>query len=105
MDAKQISLAHRGLEAKTAHFILAMVLSLLFAIVTWRWAALVNPRIWTVWEDSGATVSQPVAFTAHTRRSAGNVAPVKQSGARRKQISKAMLLRMLALGFAGSRAR
>ena len=103
MDAKHISTAHRGLEAQPGYFILAMILSVLFVLVTWRSAALVNPRVWTLWEDSGTTVSHRIVHAKAVHKELRKVARLTHLGAQRQQESRAMLLRMLTLGLGDSR--
>ncbi len=103
MDTREFSLTHRGLEAQTGYFVLAMILSLLFVLVTWRWAGLVNPRIWTVWEDQGTSVSARLAHLPALRKTPRIVARTTQLSALRQQESRALLLRMFALGLGHSR--
>ncbi|MHB8383542.1 MAG: hypothetical protein ACYDC3_14540 [Candidatus Binataceae bacterium] len=89
----------RGLEAHPSYFVLALIFSLLFVLVTWRWAGLVNPRVWSVWEQSDTTVSEPVATSAvAVPEQSAHAAAVERSKAEREKGSKAMLLRMFALG-------
>jgi hypothetical protein len=102
METNEFSKTHRGPEAESGYFILALILSLLFVLVTWRWAAMVNPRIWTLWEDSRAAVSQQVSHSPIVRKDSGVVARLIHPGARRQQESRAMLLRMFALGLGNS---
>jgi len=98
MESKAISQTRRGLEAEAHYFIFAFILSVLFVIVTWRWAAMVNPRLWTLWEDSRAEISRPIAASIAAPRKTDHVAAVTPSDAQRQQRSKALLLRLLALG-------
>ncbi|MGH7778287.1 MAG: hypothetical protein ACREQR_00455 [Candidatus Binataceae bacterium] len=92
--------SHRGLEAQTGYFVLAFIFSLLFVLVTWRWAGLVNPRVWTVWEQSSNSETEPVATPKLAAPEALNGVAILAPAAtpHRKQESKAMLLRMFALG-------
>ncbi|HVA82239.1 MAG TPA: hypothetical protein VNF29_15030 [Candidatus Binataceae bacterium] len=97
MESKEISQTRRGLEAEARYFIFAFILSVLFVMVTWRWAAMVNPSLWTLWEDSRAEISRPItASIAHRRMD--HVATLTPSDAQRQQRSKALLLRLFALG-------
>jgi hypothetical protein len=106
MYAKQTLEMRRGLEAQTGYFVLAVIFSLLFVVVTWRWAALVNPRVWSVWEETGYSVSQPLAASAQTAPVLpGDAAIVTRSDAQRQQGSKAILLRMFALGMGNTPAQ
>lgn len=105
METNELSKTHRGPEAESGYFILGMILSLLFVLVTWRWAALVNPRIWTLWEDSRATVSQQVSHSPIMHKESGVVARLIHPGAQQQQESRAMLLRMFALGLGNSPRR
>lgn len=104
MYGKQTLEMRRGLEAQTGYFVLAVIFSLLFVIVTWRWAALVNPRVWSVWEESDYSVSQPLAASAHTAPALPGDAATP-SVAQRQQGSKAILLRMFALGMGNTPAQ
>ncbi|MGC1676789.1 MAG: hypothetical protein WA740_04580 [Candidatus Binataceae bacterium] len=106
MYGKQTMQMHRGLEAQTGYFVLAVIFSLLFVIVTWRWAALVNPRVWSVWEESDYSISQPVATSVETAPPGpGEAATITRSEAQREQGSKAILLRMFALGMGNAPAQ
>ena len=98
MESKAISQTHRGLEAEARYFIFAFILSVLFVIVTWRWAAMVNPRLWTLWEGSRTEISRPIAASIVAHRRMYHVAPLARSDAQRQQSSKALLLRLLTLG-------
>ncbi|MFZ0660136.1 MAG: hypothetical protein WBE78_18110 [Candidatus Binataceae bacterium] len=99
MYGKQTLEMHRGLEAQTGYFVLAVIFSLLFVIVTWRWAAVVNPRIWSVWEQTDNSISEPLAASAQLAPAeSSNAAKITRSETQREQGSKAMLLRMFALG-------
>jgi hypothetical protein len=103
---KQTLEMRRGLEAQTGYFVLAVIFSLLFVIVTWRWAALVNPRVWSVWEASDYSTSQPVSNSVETAPPGrGQPATITRSEEQRQQGSKAILLRMFALGIGNAPAQ
>jgi hypothetical protein len=62
-------------HARVAIFFMAAAVSVAFAMMTWRGAALVNSRVWSLWERPNVELTADVAVTPPTLLSAADHVP------------------------------